>query len=703
MFEQAKWIWHELGTETDSYGEFKTEISCAKGDAVRVRISSASNYALYLNGLFVDSGQYGDYPHYKVYDDIDVSRYIMDGINHIAIVGWYCGVPSFVRPKESPGVIFEILQNNSVAEFSSCRTLCRQSEHYISGRNEQITIQVGLNFHLDMRSSDAWMTQTSPLGFHTSVETDGPTAFFERPVKKLTVEERIEPELVLCGGFTYIGDYKTAGEKMQYATLGFQYPYDLCKDRTYMLPDTVSAQGIYLIYDLHRETAGYFDFDITVSEACRMDIGWGEHLADGRCRTAIPVRDFYSGFVRNFSATVQLKKGRNASMNPLKRLGGRYLQVFLHTKQVQVHYIGLRPTTYPVTINQYRGSNTLRKKIYDTSIHTLRQCMHEHYEDCPWREQAFYILDSRNQMLCGYYGFSEKAFPKAGLTLISKSIRKDGLLPICFPAEEELTIPSFSLYYIQQLAEYYQHTGDRQTIMECFESAEKIIHTFLHRVDETGLIPNFDEKQNYWNFYEWRPYMEGQTYSGFCHDMCLNAVFSMVLDSYIMLCTALQRDTMPYRKAKKRINDSIYKTFFYKKTGMFQICDRQDINQYSVLANALGYLCGAVPKGEEERLLQSILYNRGKDKAEVIPATLSMHTFRYEALLKADRDKYRQFVLEEIDEVYSKMLMKGATSFWETEDALAYEDAASLCHGWSAMPVYYYNTLEEYVSGGLKQ
>ena len=162
-------------------------------------------------------------------------------------------------------------------------------------------------------------------------------------------------------------------------------------------------------------------------------------------------------------------------------------------------------------------------------------------------------------------------------------------------------------------------------------------------------------------------------------------------------------DMAAYQNAKKQINDAIYSTFYHKETGMFEICDRQDINQYSVLANALGYLCGAVPKCEEERLLQSILHNRGNGKAEVIPATLSMHTFRYEALLKADRDRYKQSVLEEIDEVYSKMLMKGATSFWETEDALAYEDAASLCHGWSAMPVYYYNTLEECVSGGLKQ
>jgi hypothetical protein len=56
--------------------------------------------------------------------------------------------------------------------------------------------------------------------------------------------------------------------------------------------------------------------------------------------------------------------------------------------------------------------------------------MHEHYEDCPWREQALYTMDSRNQMLSGYYALSEYVFPRASLVLISKGVRPDGLLSL---------------------------------------------------------------------------------------------------------------------------------------------------------------------------------------------------------------------------------------------------------------------------------
>ena len=38
------------------------------------------------------------------------------------------------------------------------------------------------------------------------------------------------------------------------------------------------------------------------------------------------------------------------------------------------------------------------------------------------------------------------------------------------------------------------------------------------------------------------------------------------------------------------------------------------------------------------------------------------------------------------------MLTHGATSFWETiEGDAAFGKAGSLCHGWSAVPVYVYD------------
>ena len=57
-------------------------------------------------------------------------------------------------------------------------------------------------------------------------------------------------------------------------------------------------------------------------------------------------------------------------------------------------------------------------------------------------------------------------------------------------------------------------------------------------------------------------------------------------------------------------------------------------------------------------------------------------------------DKYHDFIINDIKTRYKKMLDKGATSFYETEDGEdAFGGAGSLCHGWSAMPIYYLNRI----------
>ena len=66
-----------------------------------------------------------------------------------------------------------------------------------------------------------------------------------------------------------------------------------------------------------------------------------------------------------------------------------------------------------------------------------------------------------------------------------------------------------------------------------------------------------------------------------------------------------------------------------------------------------------------------------------------MSTFFYDALLSIDKNN-KEWIIEDIKKKYSYMLKKRATTFWETEKGWKdFDNAGSLCHGWSAIPVYY--------------
>ena len=65
-----------------------------------------------------------------------------------------------------------------------------------------------------------------------------------------------------------------------------------------------------------------------------------------------------------------------------------------------------------------------------------------------------------------------------------------------------------------------------------------------------------------------------------------------------------------------------------------------------------------------------------------------MSIYVYEALLQIN-EGYKKFVLSDIEKTWGKMLDANCQTFWETElGAEDFEKAGSLCHGWSAVPIY---------------
>ena len=124
-----------------------------------------------------------------------------------------------------------------------------------------------------------------------------------------------------------------------------------------------------------------------------------------------------------------------------------------------------------------------------------------------------------------------------------------------------------------------------------------------------------------------------------------------------------------------------------KEEGLF--ANHMDGSGRSELVNALAVLCGAATSEDAKTICRALTEQSG-----LVETSLSTRCFKYDALLKQDQETYKSYILQDIICRYSKMLDAGATSFWETELGEAdFCGAGSLCHGWSAMPVYYFSIL----------
>ncbi|MBQ9692244.1 MAG: family 78 glycoside hydrolase catalytic domain, partial [Clostridia bacterium] len=602
-------------------------------EIIKLKISADSNYAVYINGELAVFGQYADFPYDKIYDEVDISKYCKKGNNHVAVVVWYFGITTTsVYYKGEASLIFEIVNGDRVLCFSGEHTPSRLSRTYGQHARKIITGQMGLSFSYDITKDDGWKTGELD-GFASSVIVSKHPSCRIRPCEKLVLEEKV------------------LGKEIK----------------------RISENDI--IFELGSEQVGFVSLDITSDTEQDIMVVYGEHIADGNVRYIIGSRDF--------SFKLRLRKGENRYLNPFRRLGARYLEI-KSEKPITVNEAAIAPTMYPVALKAKPKLNEYRSQIYDICVNTLRLCMHEHYEDCPWREQALYCMDSRNQMLCGYYAFGEYKFPRSCLELISKDDRKDRLLSICYPINNDFCIPSFSMHYITECREYLQYSGDKAFIEEIYPKLESVLSAFLER-RENGLMPIFEGKQ-YWNFYEWSFGLDGygKGYELPKFDLLINALISIALENMGKIGDMLGKPN-GYRDMIPEINRRIREEFWDEKKGLFADCP--DKARYSVLGNSLAILCGAAEdrKGVCDRMLNLV---------GVTDISLSMRCFKYDAMLMADKEKYADYILSEIDENYRPMLELGNGTVWETDAGEKdFGKAGSLCHGWSAMPIYYYNIL----------
>ena len=384
-FENAKWIWYTESATPDSYGEFVDRLVFGGGRAV-VRISCDSDYTLFVNGGYAASGQYGDFEHYKIYDEVDITDLLTVGNNEIRILVHYFGADSSRYRVGAAGLIYEAEAAGRILLQSSEATLSRQSPTYVSGNMRRITEQLGFSLTYDARRED------EHGGYAPSVAVDKRCQLFPRPIEK----HRILPR-------TPMRSVRSLGE---------------CR----------------LLVDLGGEVVGLPSIEFRTDVAQRITVAWGEHVKDGGVRMLIGQRKFYFEYMA--------RSGYNDFTTYMLRIGCRYVEI-VSESPLELIYAGVRPQVYEVAERTVVIEDVRDRRIYEVSVNTLRKCMMEHYVDCPWREQCLYAFDSRNQMLCGYYAFEggNAAYARSNLKLLGEDRRREVCSPSARPAEWGLPYP----------------------------------------------------------------------------------------------------------------------------------------------------------------------------------------------------------------------------------------------------------------------
>ena len=700
IFSQSRWIWNGDLTTENQHVCFRTTFDYRPSDGTPLlHLAVDSDFVAYLNGVRIGQGQLGDWPEEKTYSTFPVGDALRPGRNTVAILAYYRGRGFSMYAPGRPGMIVEF---GNVVSNNTWR--CRRHPAFVSGEIAVTTLQVGFCAAFDARRDDDWMQPGfDDSGWDSATEISYPTGYRDsvvpRPVPPLRHLPPLTTTVVMQGHLWRREEKETFAASVAADLLTsrsyrdtFILPPDADNRRPTLTPQQPAGltfrplseaglNGYFAVADVGAESAGLLRLGVTAPAGTVCDLAVGEHLDDGRVRAKIGGRSFSDRYI--------CQAGKNEFQFPFRRVAGRYVEIHvtgMGTGTVTLNYLGLTPTELdlPETAG-FTTEDRLTNRRYEIAARTLALCMHEHYEDCPWREQSLYAYDSRNQVLYGYYRWGNYAFARASLDLLGRGIRPDGLLQLCAPCRMDLTIPIFSFVWVAEVAEYELFSGDTSLFDRYRNQIAAMIETVLPLHDSATGLFRLREEKYLWNFYEWTAGLDGCPFgtrigiqAGF------NLYFYEMIGVYLELLARRGEDDTRLAKIRPQLASAIHARFWNEeKQAYASILDRGVQQGFHEHIQALALYNRIVPPPLIPAVLKTL------QRRQFVPISYSAMSYLIRVLMELGPDARRQ-ASDRLTEAFEPLILSGATSLWETAlGAVDFEDAGSLCHAWSSIDVYF--------------
>ena len=141
----------------------------------------------------------------------------------------------------------------------------------------------------------------------------------------------------------------------------------------------------------------------------------------------------------------------------------------------------------------YETEDAFLRQIDAVACKTLHDCMQLVFEDGPKRDRRLWMGDLRLQALANYQSYRNHDLVKRCLYLFAGSTLPGGRVGAGLFLEPEIEVDDtamfdYSLLYVPTLLDYYETTGDRETLAELWPTAWRQIELVQAFFDDAGLV-----------------------------------------------------------------------------------------------------------------------------------------------------------------------------------------------------------------------
>ena len=256
---------------------------------------------------------------------------------------------------------------------------------------------------------------------------------------------------------------------------------------------------------------------------------------------------------------------------------------------------------------------------------------------------------------------------------------------------------SYSMYFVRDLAEYYQYTADTAFVRQEWSTVTKELAWSAEQVDGNGLFATDESDGADWDYYDGNKTGEVTAY---------NALYYQTLLDGTQLATATGHTALAKQYAARAaaLKTAINSTLFNTTTGVYDLSNTVQ-GVVAQDANVLAIDFGVAPKDKVASILATIKSSLWTAHGTLpfsagYQDTISPFVSGFELTARLGAGNTAD-AMQLLSDEWGPMIAPGdlyTGTFWENESTAGTQASSqtSMAHGWSTMPT---SALSEYVLG----
>lgn len=445
----GNYIW-DGSTDNNTWMCFRKKVNLKQKDIENViaQIAVDSKYWLYINSeMVIREGalKRGENRNSIYYDEVDLTKYLHEGENTIAVLVWYWGDISY--------------------------------SHNSSGQGAMLfQTKIGNNY---LVSNDTWKVSKHKAYLQDEL----------RPNKRL-IEYNVYYDAGLADENWYQSDYDdTSWENAKMLGNAGAEPWGEMIERN--IPQ-------FKDYGLkeYENMAEYANYTTTKTETLNMKIPYNAQFSpylkiEAPADQKITIKtDQYADVNGDSVKCTYVTKEGMQEFESLAWMNGEKVYYEI-PKGIKIISLGYRETGYDTEMTgDFRCNDEFFNKLWQMADRTLYVNMRDSYMDCPNRERAQWWGDMSMEMLEAMYALDTKAYDlyeKGVKTTIGWKRDDHVLLTVAPNSDDLLHLPTQMLAGINSMYEYYEYTGKKEFLEEVYPAVKNYLNLWYVKED-SGLV-----------------------------------------------------------------------------------------------------------------------------------------------------------------------------------------------------------------------